>query len=86
MATKPINMRVSEERLAVIDRAAAFRGQNRTDFVIDSSYREAIASLSERPLIQLDDDAYQVFVDALAAPAAPSDRLRNLLSRTAPWD
>jgi uncharacterized protein (DUF1778 family) len=86
MATKAINLRIPEERLAIIDRAASYRGQNRTDFVLECSYREAIAAMNERPLVQLDDDAHDTFVAALAAPAAPSDRLRDLLSRSAPWD
>jgi uncharacterized protein (DUF1778 family) len=86
MATKPISLRVPEDRLAVIDRAAQFRGQSRTDFLLEASYREAVASLSERPLIQFDDQAYEDLVASLEAPAAPNDRLRELLSRSAPWD
>jgi uncharacterized protein (DUF1778 family) len=86
MTTKSINLRVPEERLAMIDRAAALRGQNRTDFLLECSYREAVASMSERPLVQLDDEAYDAFMSALEAPANPSDRLRDLLSRSAPWD
>lgn len=86
MPTKPINLRVPEARLALIDRAAALRGQNRTEFLLESAYKEAVACLSERPLIQLDDQAYDDLIRSLEAPAAPDERLRELLSRPAPWD
>lgn len=86
MATKAINLRVPEERLAAIDRAAASRGQSRTDFLVDCGYREAVATMHDRPLIQLNDQAYEDLVTYLEAPARPNDRLIALLARAAPWD
>ena len=44
-----VNFRLSEERLALIDRAAAIRGVTRTEFVLGSSEAAAIETLSERP-------------------------------------
>lgn len=85
-STKPVSLRIPLERLAVIDRAAEMHGLNRTEYVVECSYRAAVASMAERPLFQLNDDAYEAFVEALQAPAAPNDRLRALINRTAPWD
>ena len=63
-----VNFRMSSERLAVIDRAAAIRGVSRTEFVLRSSEAAAIEILNERPVIALDDDAWDDFIAALDAP------------------
>ncbi|MBX3705075.1 MAG: DUF1778 domain-containing protein [Pseudomonadales bacterium] len=86
MASKAISLRVPTERLALIERAAATRGQNRTEFMIESACNAAAAALGERQLFELDDAAYAAFVEALNAPEKPNERLRSLLVRRAPWD
>ena len=53
-----VNFRMSSERLAVIDRAAAIRGVSRTEFVLRSSEAAAIEVLNERPVIALGDEAW----------------------------
>ena len=63
-----VNFRTSSERLAVIDRAAEIRGVSRTEFVLRSSEAAAIETLNERPVIALDDEAWDDFVAALDAP------------------
>ena len=67
-----VNFRLSEERLALIDRAAAIRGVTRTEFVLGSSEAAAIETLSERPVITLDDEAYDAFIAMLDAPVKPN--------------
>ena len=62
------NFRTSSERLAVIDRAAAIREVSRIEFVLRSSEAAAIKILNERPIITLDDEAWDNFVAALDAP------------------
>ena len=86
MSTRAISLRVPEERLSIIDRGAAARGQNRSEFLIESSYREAVAAISESPIIHMDDDMYDAFVAALEAPANPNDRLKSVLTTKAPWE
>lgn len=86
MASKAISLRVPTERLALIERAAATRGQNRTEFMIESACNAAAAALGERVLFELDDAEYSAFVEALNAPARQNERLRALLARPAPWD
>ena len=63
-----VNFRMTDERLALIDRAAAIRGVTRTEFVLRSSEAAAIETLNEPPVIALDDESYDAFVAALDAP------------------
>ena len=81
-----VNFRMKDERLALIDRAAAIRGVTHTEFVLRSSEAAAIEALSERPVIALDDEAYDAFVAALDAPAEPNERLRDLVARQPLWE
>lgn len=81
-----VNLRVRDERLALIDRGAAIRGVTRTEFVLQASEAAALEALNERPVIVLDDEAYDDFVAALDAPNKPSARLRELAARRPPWE
>ena len=81
-----VNFRVKDERLALIDRAAAIRGVTRTEFVLRASEDAALEALIERPVIVLDDEAYDDFLAALDAPERPSDRLREQAARQPPWE
>lgn len=81
-----VNFRMKEERLALIDRAAAIRGVTRTEFVLRSSEAAAIETLNERPVIALDDEAYDAFVAALDAPVETNDRLKKQFARQPLWE
>ena len=81
-----VNFRVTDERLALIDRGAAIRGVTRTEFVLRASEAAALEALNERPVIALDDEAYDAFVAALDAPDEPSARLRELAARKPLWE
>ena len=78
-----VNFRMKDERLALIDRAAAIRGVTRTEFVLRSSEAAAIETLNERPVIALDDEAYDA---ALDAPVEPNDRLKKQFARQPLWE
>ena len=43
-------------------------------------------SPDERSVIELDDEAYEMFLAALDAPAEPNERLRERLSRRPLWE
>lgn len=81
-----VNFRMKDERLALIDRAAAIRGVTRTEFVLRSSEAAAIEALNERPVIALDDETYAAFVAALDAPVKPNNRLQELFARRPLWE
>ena len=81
-----VNFRTSTERLAVIDRAADIRGLTRTEFVLRSSEAAAIEILNERPVIALDDKAWDDFVAALDAPVEIDPDVKARYARRPPWD
>ena len=76
-----VNFRMTEDRLALIDRAAAIRGITRTEFVLRSSELAASEILNERPVIALDDEAYDAFVTALDTPVEAGVRLKEQFAR-----
>ena len=77
-----VHFRMSDERLAFIDRAAAIRGVTRTEFVLRSSEAAAIETLNERPIITLDDEAW----DALDAPVEPDAAVKERFGRRPSWE
>ena len=79
-----VNFRMKNERLTLIDRAAAIRGVTRTEFVLRSSEAAAIETLNERPII--DDESFDAFVAALDAPAEPNDRLKERFAQPPLWE
>ena len=81
-----INLRADEHRRALIDRAAAAVGKNRSEFMLDAAIKEAETVLLDRRLFQLDARTFSRFTAALDAPPADNPRLRKLLARRAPWD
>ena len=81
-----VNFRTSSERLAVIDRAAAIWGVSRTEIVLRSSEAAAIEILNERPVIALDDEAWDDFVAALDAPVEIDPAAKARDARAPQWD
>ena len=81
-----VHFRMSDERLAFIDRAAAIRGVTRTEFVLRSSEAAAIETLNERPVIALDDAAWDAFTAALDAPVVPDATVKNRFARRPSWE
>ena len=81
-----VNIRTSSQRLAVIDRAAAVRGVSRTEFVLRSSEAAAIDVLSERPVIALDDEAWDDFLAALDAPVELGPAVKARYARPPQWE
>lgn len=84
--TRVINLRTSEARRALIDRAAEALGKDRTEFMLEAATREAQSVLLDRRFFQLDKDAFKRFAEALDAPPADNPRLRKLLAKRAPWE
>ena len=67
-------------------RAAAIRGVTRTEFVLRSSEAAAIETLNERPIIALDDEAWDAFTAALDAPVKPDPAVKARFARTPQWE
>ena len=84
--TRTINLRIADERRALIDRAAEATGKDRTEFMLDAATREATTVLLDQRYFQLDPDAFAKFAAALDAAPTDNPRLRQLLARKAPWE
>lgn len=84
--TRVINLRTTEARRALIDRAAEALGKDRTEFMLEAATREAQSVLLDRRFFQLDKAAFRRFVEALDAPPADNPRLRKLFATQAPWE
>jgi uncharacterized protein (DUF1778 family) len=81
-----INLRVSRNQKALIDRAADALGRNRSDFMLDAACREAEAVLLDRRYFNLAADEFRRFTAMLDKPPASNPRLARLLRTKAPWD
>lgn len=81
-----INLRASERKRALIDRAAEVVGKNRSEFMLDASCREATSVLLDQRLFLLDETTFKRFTAALDKRPSENPRLRRLLSSKAPWD
>lgn len=82
----PLSMRLPEEDIAIIDRAAGMRGRSRTDFVREAAVRAAEDVLMESTLVRMSASGFNAFMKALAEPAAPVPEMVVVLKRRAPWD
>jgi uncharacterized protein (DUF1778 family) len=80
-----LNIRIRAEERGLIDRAAAARGTNRTDFILDAARRAAEDTLLDQALISVGSKAYAEFVARLDAPAKPNSRLRRTMRNSPPW-
>ncbi len=83
---KNINLRVKPHARSLIDRACAITDKRITDFVLDAACREAEAVLLDRRLFNINETAYQAFVEALDAPTPSNPKLKALLSRKPLWE
>ncbi|MBN3748524.1 DUF1778 domain-containing protein [Burkholderia sp. Se-20373] len=81
-----LNLRVQPDERDLIDRAAAARGQNRTDFILSAARAAAEETLLEATLVRASPDAYAAFVARLEVSPAPNPQLRRTMQTPAPWD
>jgi len=84
--TRTINLRIADDRRALIDRAAEAAGKDRTEFMLDAATREATTVLLDQRYFQLEPDVFAKFAAALDAAPADNPRLRQLLAKKAPWE
>ena len=81
-----INLRATRKQKTLIDRAAEALGRSRSDFMLETSCREAEVVLLDRRYFELSDDTFRRFTAMLDKPPASNPRLRRLLRTKAPWD
>ncbi len=81
-----INIRTSREQRDLIDQAARAVGKSRSDFMIEAASRAAENVLLDRVFFRLEPEAFDRFTAMLDEPPGPSDGLREVLQRRAPWE
>ena len=81
-----INLRVSRGQKSLIDRAAHALGRSRSDFMLETAYREAESVLLDRRYFALPEDEFRRFIAMLDKPPASNPRLARLLRTRAPWE
>jgi uncharacterized protein (DUF1778 family) len=81
-----IQIRASAEAKAILNRAAALRGQKLSEFMLESARRQAEETILDQRTFFLDDDAHARFLALLDSPPKHSDKARARLNRKAPWE
>ena len=80
-----IQIRAPAETKALLNRAAALRGQKLSEFMLESARRQAEEALLDQRVFFLDDKAHAAFLKLLDAPAKPNKALIALMKRKPAW-
>lgn len=84
--TGTINIRSTVRERALIDQAAAAQGKTRSEFMLEAARREAVDTILNKNLFQVDAAIYRKFVTMLDAPPKSNAKLRELMQTRAPWE
>jgi len=80
-----IQIRASAEAKAILNRAAAIRGQKLSEFMLESARRQAEETICDQRTFFLDEDAHLRFLALLDSPPKPSAKVRARFKRKPPW-
>jgi uncharacterized protein (DUF1778 family) len=80
-----IQIRTSAETKAILNRAAALRGQKLSEFMLESARRQAEDTILDQRTFFLDPESHQRFLSLLDDPAIPDPKLRELMRRKPSW-
>jgi uncharacterized protein (DUF1778 family) len=78
------SLRIPERTRAIIDRAAALRGKNRSEFMIEAALVAAEDTLLDQTLVKVDRAAYSHFLKVLDQPPN-AERFTRLMNAPKPW-
>lgn len=81
-----INIRAKTRQRDLIDLAADRLGRSRSDFMLEASCREAENVLLDQAFFMVDEGTFAQFQTLLDHPLPPTDKLRRLLKKKAPWE
>ena len=81
-----IQIRASAETKAVLNRAAALRGQKLSEFMLDSARRQAEEAILDQRVFFLDSKAHERFLALLDSPPKLNNRLKALMKRKPVWE
>lgn len=81
-----INLRATTSQKALIDRAVAALGRNRSEFMLEAACREAKTVLLSHRYFALSAEDFHGFIAALERPRKGNPKLRRLLKLSPPWE
>ena len=70
----------------MIDQAASRLGRSRSEFMLEVACCEAEDVLLDQDFFAVDAGTFAKFQELLDKPLPPTDKLRRLLKKKAPWD
>jgi uncharacterized protein (DUF1778 family) len=79
-----MSLRIPDQARAIIDRAAAIRGKNRSEFIIEAALIAAEDTLLDQTLVKVDRAAYSDFLNLLDQPRNAGGFAR-LIGVPKPW-
>ena len=79
-----IQIRATAEAKAILNRAAALRGQKLSEFMLESARRQAEETILDQRMFLLDDDAHTRLLALLDSPPKPSANVRARFKREPP--
>jgi uncharacterized protein (DUF1778 family) len=79
-------MRIPQQTKDLIERAAATAHKSFSAFVIESAREQAIDVLLNQTVFDLSAEQAEAFAQVLDNPPAPTEKLRKLMKRKAPWE
>lgn len=84
VAKDRLNLRVREDDRALLERAAGYRQESLTQFLVESGRERAERVLAERSHFLLDSTSWGSLVAAMDRPAVAKPQLVDLFSRPRP--
>jgi uncharacterized protein (DUF1778 family) len=76
-----LEARVTPAQKRLIERAAALRGTSVTEFVVASAQEAATTAIKDFDVLQLRDEAREVFLNAVLHPPVPNEAARAAAQR-----
>ena len=76
-----LDVRMTPERRALIERAALLEGRSLTEFVVRSAGEKAEETIRRHEMMTLSERDSVAFIEAILNPPAPGERLRAAARR-----
>ena len=80
-----IQLRTEADTKALLQEAAALRGQKLSEFILASAREQALATLLDQRLIRLDEAAHARFLALLDDPPPLAEPVRARLAKKPAW-
>ncbi|AUY68662.1 MULTISPECIES: type II toxin-antitoxin system TacA family antitoxin [Enterobacterales] len=76
-----IDLRLTDDDKSLIEEAAAMSNQTITQFVVASASERAAEVIEQHRRMVLNEESWNLVMDAIANPAAPNERLKRAAKR-----